>query len=72
VRYDSPSQGRLEFGWRGPLRQDGRAVPLHGHPRYDNPYVQAAFPAERVSVRLGDHALELDWPATCRRASAFF
>jgi hypothetical protein len=71
VRYHSPSQGRLEFGWRGPLRQDGRAVPLHGHPRYENPYVQADFPAERVSVGLDEHALELDWPAAGRRASAF-
>lgn len=69
VRYDSPSQGRLDFGWRGPLRRDGEEVPLHGHPRYDNPYVHADFPAERVSVRLGEHTLELDWPAGARGAA---
>jgi hypothetical protein len=68
--YHSPSQGQLEFGWRGPLRRNGREVPLHGHPRYDNPYVQVPFPAERVSIRFGDHALELNWQTAERRASS--
>ncbi len=61
VTYDSPSQGRLEFGWRGPLRRAGQVVPLHDYPRYDNPYVRAEFPAERVVVNAGGHELVLDW-----------
>jgi hypothetical protein len=61
VTYESPSQGRLEFGWTGPLERDGQTVELHGQPRYDNPFVQADFPARRVEFRHGDQRLTLDW-----------
>jgi len=61
VTYDSPSEGRLEFGWHGPLRRNGQIVPLHGYPRYENPYVSAGFPAEHITIRAGGHILTLDW-----------
>jgi len=61
VVYDSPSQGRLEFGWRGPLRRNGAVVPLHDYPRYDNPYIHAEFPAARIAVSAGGCELVLDW-----------
>jgi hypothetical protein len=61
VTYESPSQGCLSFGWTGPLTQNDAPVPLHDYPRYDNPFVQAEFPAERVAFRHGDHRLILDW-----------
>jgi hypothetical protein len=44
VRYRSSSQGLLDFGWRGPLRQDGRIIPLRGYKRYDNPLCPGRFP----------------------------
>ncbi len=69
VVYDSPSQGRLEFGWRGPLRRNGEVVPLHDYPRYDNPYVRAEFPAARVAVSAGGCELVLDWKAMRRLES---
>ena len=53
----SPAQGKLRFGWRGPLRQEGRVIPLRDYPRYDNPYVQTEFPADRVAIRHNDQAL---------------
>jgi hypothetical protein len=61
VVYDSPSQGRLEFTWNAPLRRNGFAVDLHPAVRYDNPYVQAAFPAERIRVEHAGLTLDLDW-----------
>jgi hypothetical protein len=61
VTYESPSQGRLEFGWTGPLMQKDVAAALRDYPRYDNPFAQAEFPAERVTFRHGDHRLTLDW-----------
>jgi hypothetical protein len=42
VRWISPSLGELRFGWIGPLMVDGVEIALHGYPRYDNPYCQAA------------------------------
>jgi len=71
VAYYSPSQGHLKFAWRGPLRQEGRIVPLNDYPRYDNPYSQADFPPETIALRHGGHWLELDWKNLEREASAF-
>ncbi|UCH34539.1 MAG: hypothetical protein JSV65_18780, partial [Armatimonadota bacterium] len=36
VTYDSPSQGRLQFGWEGDFLRDGEKIELGGYPRYDN------------------------------------
>jgi len=70
VRYDSPSQGLLEFGWRAPLQRNGVEVPLGGYPRYDNAYARVTFPALEIAIRHHDHRLELDWPTARRRASS--
>ncbi|HQE81503.1 MAG TPA: hypothetical protein PLM14_00800 [Candidatus Hydrogenedentes bacterium] len=71
VTYDSPSQGHLEFGWRGPLKQNGKTVPLHESMRYDNAYGQVQFPAETVEFRLGDNWLRMNWNTATRQASSF-
>jgi hypothetical protein len=71
VAYESPSQGRLEFGWTGPLRRRGEIVPLDGFPRYASPWAEASFPAERVEVRCGQEWLELDWQKGERASSDF-
>jgi len=74
VDYTSPSQGRLQFGWHGPLRQEDTPVLLGEFPRYDNPYVQAAlpgagFPADQIEVRLDEDWLRLDWGRSTRETS---
>jgi hypothetical protein len=69
VRYESPSQGLLEFDWRGPLRRAGQVVPLGAFPRYDAPWCQAAFPSETLDVACGGHALHLDWRTGARTAT---
>jgi hypothetical protein len=66
VSYESPAQGRLEFGWRGPLRQRGVAISLKDYPRYDNPYAQAEFDPAEVAIALGGRRLSLSW-ADARR-----
>ena len=71
VSYSSPSQGRLEFGWWGPLVQDGRRVVLRDYPRYRNPYADVPFPSDNVRFELGGHWLELDWEQARREASGF-
>ncbi len=71
VDYTSPSQGRLQFGWRGPFRQHGRVVSLRDFPRYDTVATQAPYPAKRVEVRHAEDWLTLDWQTGGRRASRF-
>lgn len=61
VIYHSPSQGKLEFGWDKPLKQNGRVISLHDYPRYDNKYVQADFPADVVEITFGNQKLILDY-----------
>ncbi|MBI2421197.1 MAG: hypothetical protein HYV27_00105 [Candidatus Hydrogenedentes bacterium] len=71
LRYDSPAQGRLDFGWRGPLSQNGKRVALKDYPRYSNPYVEAPFPGDAIEFRHGDHWLRLDWKTLERDSSAW-
>jgi hypothetical protein len=61
VEYDSPSLGKLTFGWESPLKQNGQLLQLHGYPRYENPYVRAAFAAQKIDVALGEEGLRLNW-----------
>jgi len=70
VRYESPSQGWLEFGWRRPLINSGQEVPLNQYPRYGNPYCQAAFWSENIHIQHQDEWLQLDWKAGQRQLSA--
>ncbi len=69
VRYDSPSQGRLELGWTGPFRRAGRVVALADFDRYDAPWCRAAYPSDEIEVRCGGHALHLAWPTATRRVT---
>jgi len=66
AKYQSPSQGRLEFGWQGPLTQNGETVNLKDYPRYDNPYCCAEFPASQVEFQHNNRYLKLDWAAGTR------
>ncbi len=61
VIYESPTQGKLKFGWQGALRQNGREVRLARYGRYENPYVRADFSAETITIRHDNHTLTLDW-----------
>ena len=71
VTYESPSQGRLEFGWNGSLKQNGRVVSLGGYPRFGNPYASAAYPAGAITFAHGGHTLQLGWDTLRRDASAW-
>jgi len=71
VAYDSPSQGRLEFSWRGSLRQNGERVPLDDYARYDNPYGQCPFPGDDIRLECNEEWLLLNWAARAREASSF-
>jgi hypothetical protein len=61
VRYQSPGNGLIRFGWQGPLSVDGVEIQLHDYHRYDNPYVVAEFSPREIRVSVGDDDLNLDW-----------
>ena len=50
VVYDSPSQGRISFGWEDPLVVAGAEVPISDYPRYDNPWASVPFFEQNVRI----------------------
>ena len=60
VRYNSPSQGMMQFGFKGSFRVRGKLVAFKDYPRYDNPFVQAAFPLDAIEIIHGKNSLKLD------------
>jgi hypothetical protein len=71
VVYESPSQGRLELGWRGPLLRGGRPLPQRGFDRFESPWARARFPSDAIEVRARGEGLELTWREARRRVSRF-
>jgi hypothetical protein len=70
VTYDSPSQGRVRFGWHGPLTVAGEEVPLRWEWRYDNPFVRTRFDDTRYEITINDARLLLDFEEGSRQATA--
>ncbi|MBX3027267.1 hypothetical protein KF840_20410 [bacterium] len=70
VTYDSPSQGRLAFGWQAPFTRDGIALPIRDFPRRDNPWSQTAYGSPRTAIDVEGHRVDLDFELGTRRISA--
>jgi hypothetical protein len=70
VAYESPSQGQLEWGWRGPLRRSGVPLFIADYGRYENRFVQAPLPADRLRVEANGQWLEVDWVQGERSSSS--
>jgi hypothetical protein len=61
VEFQSPGNGRVRFGWQGPLQVEAAEISLRGYPRYDNPYVQAEFDTTEIQISAGGYRLFLNW-----------
>jgi hypothetical protein len=61
VDYDSPSLGRVEFGWEGPLKIEGEEISLGDYKRFDNPYCQCDFTSQVVDIQRDAESLRLDF-----------
>jgi hypothetical protein len=66
VVYESPSQGKLEFGWDAPFQVRGREQPLAGYPRADYDQVTAERGDPVWEIRGKRSRVTLDWPAGTR------
>jgi hypothetical protein len=61
ITYQAPGIGEVTFDWDGPLRVDGREIPLGGYARWDNPYTQAEFGTGQFVIEHSGRRLELDF-----------
>lgn len=79
VSYSSPSQGLMAFGWHAELVVNGTLIELAAHPRFDNPFIRAAFwGEERANASVaptfnftdGSEHLALDFGAAASRSAS--
>jgi hypothetical protein len=61
VRYASPSQGNIRFGWEMPLEVDGMVIPLRTNKRFDTPYCQCDFLDTKVMIERDGNKVILDF-----------
>ncbi len=69
VRYVSPSQGELVFGWSGALRVGGQTVPVGDHPRLDSPWGQVCHLGKFLALEHGGRSLVIDFEKGAREIS---
>ncbi|MFN8643327.1 MAG: hypothetical protein U0802_17320 [Candidatus Binatia bacterium] len=69
VTYDSPSQGRLDFGWKAPFTRESDAIPIRDFPRRDNPWSQTAYAATRHEIEVEGYRVDIDFDAGTRTIS---
>ncbi len=61
VRFQSPGNGAVRFGWQGGFSVDGVKVQLHDYPRYENPFSKTEFNADEIMVMADGNELVLNW-----------
>ena len=66
VVYESPSQGRVEFGWDAPFVVKGEPQPLSGYPRIASRWVTAERGDDVWEIEGRGGHVRLDWPAGTR------
>jgi len=70
VSYDSPSCGRIQFGWRGGFRAGGKTIPLRNRLRYENPCSSVEHDPKVIEIKKGDEWLRLKLEGFRRSLSA--
>jgi len=71
VEFYSPSQGKLEFGWEGDLRNNGMPVALNDYPRYENNFFKTDFPANNLNIEYNGFTLKADYEKGTREVNRF-
>ncbi len=61
ITYQSPSQGRIEVGWNGPMVIEGEDVDLGPYDRWTNPYCTQPFGETRTTITHDGRRLDLDF-----------
>jgi hypothetical protein len=69
VRYQSPTQGEVRFGWTRPLTVAGQERALGGYPRHDGPWGTVELDSTRYELTYEGWGVALDF-ATARRETS--
>ncbi|MBI3784699.1 MAG: hypothetical protein HY270_15000 [Deltaproteobacteria bacterium] len=60
VVYDSPSQGRVTFGWAAPLTVKGTEIAISDYPRHDSPWAQTPYNSPQASISAEGYSVQDD------------
>lgn len=60
IRFQSPSCGAIQTGWKKPLLVNGEQIPIDAYPRFDTPWCQTEFGATRFHIASADQELTLN------------
>jgi hypothetical protein len=66
VAFESPSQGKMKFGWRSPLMVEGKKQDIGQYKRYDNPFSNVEWQAKSAEIEYQGHRLFLDFQSASR------
>ncbi len=61
IDFQSPSAGKIHFGWTDPLRVEGETISLTQYQRFDNPYCQADFNSTQLLIQHGEQKFEINF-----------
>jgi hypothetical protein len=59
--YNSPSIGKMSFGWNEALKINGEETAIHNYKRYDNPYCRTEFGEKNYLIRCGGEEVKLEF-----------
>lgn len=68
VQYNSPSLGKIEFGWQQNFGINEVEVNLRNGYRYDNPYCKTIFDSSAILIKKENNTLRLDWAKVQRES----
>ena len=66
VRFDSPGNGEINFGWMKPLQVGGETISRLNYPRFNNPYAKVEFGQSRYEISFNNLTLKLDFENAVR------
>lgn len=60
VRYHSPKNGEMSFGWEGAFQVDGKEIPTDHYKRFDNPFCQSEYLSGKYEITYGGETLTIE------------
>ncbi|GHV20756.1 hypothetical protein FACS1894174_03210 [Bacteroidia bacterium] len=61
ISYQSPSLGKIEFGWEKPLFIQGKEISITGYPRFNNIYSQSEFNTLQMEIKYKNKSISLEF-----------
>ena len=58
VGYEAPGIGKVAMSWDDPMTVNGKAIPVTGYQRFENPYCRSLWGSGKYEIHLGKEILQ--------------